>query len=133
MSTIGHPLSDLVNILSPHTVQHEKKFASLPQFSEENIAGLPSQSDLLSWYREISGWDPEPDLPWGVAFGFFRNTCIYQGIAARWAVRQASSAKAEVHAQARWPMGELCWKFVGLARKEKEEGEKEKEKEKAKL
>ncbi|KAK6604447.1 phosphotransferase enzyme family protein [Botrytis cinerea] len=124
MSTIGHPLSDLVNILSPHTVRHEKKFASLPQFSEENIAGLPSQSDLISWYREISGWDPEPDLPWGVAFGFFRNTCIYQGIAARWAVRQASSAKAEVHAQARWPMGELCWKFVGLARKGKEEGRK---------
>lgn len=40
-------------------------------------------------------------------------------------MRQASSAKAEVHALARWPMGELCWKFVGLARRGKE-GEKAK-------
>ncbi|KAF7871721.1 hypothetical protein EAF04_003828 [Stromatinia cepivora] len=126
MSTIGHPLSDIINILSPYTVRNENKFASLPQFQEENSPGLPSESDLISWYRETAGWDPEPDLPWGVAFGFFRNTCIYQGIAARWAVRQASSAKAEVHGRARWPMGELCWKFVGLANKVKEEGEKAK-------
>lgn len=119
MSTIGHPLSDIINILSPYSVQHEKKFESLPQFQEDHLPGLPSQSDLISWYRETAGWDPEPDLPWGMAFGFFRNTCIYQGIAARWAVRQASSAKAEVHAKARWPMGDLCWKFVGLAKERK--------------
>ncbi|KAF7870141.1 uncharacterized protein EAF02_009331 [Botrytis sinoallii] len=133
MSTIGHPLSDLVNLLSPHSVRHEKKFASLPQFRHEDIPGLPAQSELLSWYRDTAGWDPEPDLSWGVAFGFFRNTCIYQGIAARWAVRQASSAMAEVHARARWPMGELCWKFVGVARRGREGGEGERERERAKL
>ncbi|RAL58091.1 hypothetical protein DID88_009808 [Monilinia fructigena] len=126
MSTIGHPLSDIINILSPYSVQYEKKFDSLPQFQEDHLPGLPSQSDLISWYRETAGWDPEPDLPWGVAFGFFRNTCIYQGIAARWAVRQASSAKAEVHAKARWPMGNLCWKFVGLAKERKGVREKAK-------
>lgn len=129
MSTIGHPLSDIVNILSPYSALHEPKFASLPQFQSPDIPGLPTESELISWYRETADWDPEPDLAWGVAFGFFRNTCIYQGIAARWARRQASSAKAEIHAKARWPMGELCWRFVGRAR----EGRMKEAKEKARL
>ncbi|EHL00859.1 putative Acyl-CoA dehydrogenase family member 10 [Glarea lozoyensis 74030] len=88
----------------------------LPAFSPGATPGLPTQHDLVKWYAEVAGWDPTPELTWGVAFGFFRATCIYQGIAARWAVRQASSAKARDNAQQRHPMGKLAWKHVQRAR-----------------
>jgi hypothetical protein len=57
-------------------------------------------------------------MVWGTAFGFFRATCIFQGIAARYAVRQASSAKAKHHADMRHPMGLLAWKSVRNAKGE---------------
>jgi aminoglycoside phosphotransferase (APT) family kinase protein len=115
MSTIGHPLSDLINLLTPYYLVNEE-VNNLPAFAPGALPGLPSQKALVKWYAEVAGWDPTPDLTWGVAFGFFRTTCIFQGIAARWAVRQASSAKAKDHAQQRHPMGRLAWKHVQRAR-----------------
>ncbi|PQE29973.1 acyl- dehydrogenase family member 11 protein [Rutstroemia sp. NJR-2017a WRK4] len=126
MSTIGHPLSDLVNLLMPYTMANETTHftsSSLPRFREGNTPGLPTRSQLLEWYAEVGGYDPNPDLSWGVAFGFFRATCIYQGIAARWAQRQASSAKAKENGKMMWPMAELAWKYLVKAKGEgKEKG-----------
>lgn len=115
MSTIGHPLSDLINLLNPYFLVDEE-IQNLPAFSPGATKGLPTQHDLVNWYTEVAGWDPKPDLTWGAAFGFFRATCIYQGIAARWAVRQASSSKARDNALQRHPMGKLAWKHVQRAR-----------------
>jgi len=115
MSTIGHPLSDLINLTTPYYLINQTRIRNLPAFQEGATPGLPTQKDLIKWYAEVAGWDPSPDLTWGIAFGFFRATCIYQGIAARWAVRQASSAKAKDHAEARHPMGQLAWDHVQRA------------------
>jgi aminoglycoside phosphotransferase (APT) family kinase protein len=112
MSTIGHPLSDLVNLLNPYSLKDRNEVKHLPKFREGQTPGLPTQQQLLKWYAEIAGWDPSPDMAYGVAFGFFRATCIYQGIAARYAVRQASSAKAKDNATQRHPMGKLAWEYV---------------------
>ena len=118
MSTIGHPLSDLVNLTTPYYLsQAPLKFStsslrSMPDFTPGALAGLPTHEQLIKWYGEVAGWDASPDLKWGIAFGFFRATCIYQGIAARWAVRQASSEKAKDNAAARHPMGELAWEHL---------------------
>lgn len=118
MSTIGHPLSDLINFITPFYLVNQPHVKHLPAFREGVTPGLPTREDIVKWYADVAGWDPSPDLEWGVAFGFFRATCIFQGIAARWAVRQASSAKAKDNAQARHPMGELAWDHVQRARKE---------------
>ncbi|KAK6582284.1 hypothetical protein PZA11_004692 [Diplocarpon coronariae] len=118
MSTIGHPLSDLVNLTAPFYLVNSPLGRKLPSFREGATLGLPTKEDIIKWYAEVAGWDPSPDLPWGVSFGFFRATCIYQGIAARWAVRQASSAKAKENALARHPMGQLAWEHVKRAREE---------------
>ena len=115
MSTIGHPLSDLINLTTPYYLTNQTRIRNLHAFQEGATPGLPTQKDLIKWYAEVAGWDPSPDLTWGIAFGFFRATCIYQGIAARWAVRQASSAKARDHAQARHPMARLAWDHVQRA------------------
>ena len=117
MSTIGHPLSDLINLITPYFLKDETEVRHLPQFKDGATPGLPSQDDLMKWYAEVSGYDARPDLTWGAAFGFFRATCIYQGIAARWAVRQASSAKAKTNASQMHPMGKLAWVHLQRARK----------------
>jgi aminoglycoside phosphotransferase (APT) family kinase protein len=129
MSTIGHPLSDLVNITTPYYLQKATSLStssigSFPEFAPGATPGLPTQEQLIKWYGEVVGWDASSEMTWGVAFGFFRATCIYQGIAARWAVRQASSAKAKDNAAARHPMGELAWAHVKQAREDSKDRSK---------
>lgn len=116
MSTIGHPISDLVNLTTPYNLNNQTLIPQIPGFSPGETPGLPAPEELVKWYGEVAGWDPTPDLSWGTAFGFFRATCIYQGIAARYAVRQASSAQAKQNAEFRHPMGRLAWKHVQGAR-----------------
>lgn len=58
------------------------------------VAGLPTMNQCIEWYRQVAGWDPAPDMPWGVAFWLFRTTVVMQGIAARYASRQASGTTA---------------------------------------
>jgi len=162
MSTIGHPLSDLANLLVPYTLTPIAKPVTIlpppqnpsttsrsppsqstqtqpltrmprnayPAFSPQSpLAGLPSKGEILNWYAEavsgsdagpqIRGWKPQEDLPWGVAFAMFRDCVIFQGIAARYAVRQASSPSAWEVGQEREPAAETCWELVGTAKEAK--------------
>lgn len=119
MSTIGHPLSDLVNLTTPFYLLSEPLAEKFPNFREvgaKEREGLPALETIVKWYAEVAGWDPAPDLPWGVSFGFFRGTCIFQGIAARYASRQASSAQAKKNGLGRHAMGQVAWEHVQKAR-----------------
>lgn len=124
MSTIGHPLSDLINLITPYLLAQAKKdpfentvrVKSFPQFQGSATPGLPKQQELVDLYGEVAGWDPTPDIAWGAAFGYFRATCIYQGIAARYAVRQASSEKARDNGLLRHAMGAFAWSLVEEAK-----------------
>ncbi|KAL9121128.1 MAG: hypothetical protein Q9187_002310 [Circinaria calcarea] len=117
MSTIGHPLSDLSNLLTPFTFSLSLSGPSLtsqihnrinPAFSSANTPGLPSRSQCIAWYAETAGWDPSAESLWGDAFGVFKNSVIMQGIAARYALRQASSAKAREYGEQMRPFGEFA-------------------------
>ncbi|KAL8953283.1 MAG: hypothetical protein Q9222_000849 [Ikaeria aurantiellina] len=118
MSTLGHPLSDLSNLLSPFTFALQPPSEALASrvntaFSPSaDTPGLPSRSQCIDWYAEVAGWDPAPEAGWGDAFGVFRNSVIMQGIAARHAMRQASSARAEEYAVQMGPFGEFAWGLV---------------------
>ena len=79
---------------------------------QTRIPGLPSREQCISWYASIAGWDPAPESKWGDSFGLFRNSVIMQGIAARYALRQASSAKAKDYAVRMGPFGEFAWSLV---------------------
>ncbi|KAI1490606.1 aminoglycoside phosphotransferase-like protein [Biscogniauxia mediterranea] len=138
MSTVGHPLSDLANLMQPFysaemltwggaTSNSNGKNGSSsattavvahPGFLPGATPGLPDAATVLRWYAEAAGtWDPRPEMGWAVAFSTFRLAAICQGIAARVAARQASSESARRHADAMVPLAELAWV---LAQREKD-------------
>jgi aminoglycoside phosphotransferase (APT) family kinase protein len=119
MSTIGHPLSDVINLVMPWLTA---KDGPNPQktFLPGATPGMPSKEQALQWYAEVAGWNPEPDLTWGAAFGMYRSSVIMQGIAARYAVRQASSERAKDYADQMTPFGLSAYKIFLKA---KEAGE----------
>lgn len=118
MSTLGHPLSDLSNLLSPFVLANHSTSPALSShrnmaFAESALApGLPSHSQCISWYNEVAGWDPRPETRWGDSFGIFRNGVIMQGIAARVALRQATSEKAEEYGGKTGAYGDFAWGLV---------------------
>lgn len=138
MSTVGHPLSDVVNLLNPFymAVQMDSprnSDLSFPHFQNADVflpgrtPGLPTAEEALAWYVEGGKgvYDPRPDLGWGNAFHMFRSAGILQGIAARVARRQASSEFAAKYAGSFKALGELAWRLT--------EDEKAKRKTKGKL
>ena len=118
MSTIGHPLSDLSNLLSPYTFAVNPPISALSArtnpafFPSSQTPGLPSRSHCIQWYAEVAGWDPTPEVDWGDTFATFRNGVIMQGIAARYALRQASSEKAKEIGDLMGPYGEFSWGLI---------------------
>ncbi|KAI1268755.1 phosphotransferase enzyme family protein [Xylariaceae sp. FL1019] len=138
MSTIGHPLSDLANLLNPYYLapmltnpkystsspspssgSHTSSTIAHPGFIPGATPGLPSVPTILQWYVEAlnGAWDPRPEMNWALSFSIFRQACITQGIAARVATRQASSASAKQHADARHNLAEFAWELVDAERK----------------
>lgn len=139
MATIGHPLSDLVNLTGPYSwmttfispsiepAQGSIKLGhgtAQPNFAPGVVPGLPTLEQCVKWYAAAAGWDPGPDLGWGNAFGGFRGAVIMQGIAARYALRQASGKTAKDYAAQMQPYGEWAWGMVKDLKKQKEGDQK---------
>jgi hypothetical protein len=58
-------------------------------------------------------------MTWGEAFGIYRGSIIMQGIAARYALRQASSARAQEYAVQMRPFATVGWDLVQQCQKER--------------
>ena len=118
MSTIGHPLSDLSNLLTPYCFAVNPPNSALTRrtsaafTSSAHTPGLPTRSQCIRWYGEVAGWDPTVEIDWGDAFATFRNSVIMQGIAARYALRQASSTQAKEIGGLTGPYGEFSWGLI---------------------
>jgi acyl-CoA dehydrogenase len=124
MSTIGHPLSDVCNFMTNfYTAQHSGASPyDASGFLPGATPGLPQPEQILSWYTETSGYDPRSEISWGMAFNIWRLAGVCQGIAARYAMRQASSEKAKHHAVTRGPMAEFAWALAKAAGAEEGSG-----------
>ncbi len=95
MATIGHPLSDLVNITMPWlTATSGLNPRAAKTFLLGATPGLPTREQVLDWQKEVAGWDPNPDLNWGAAFGILRASVVLQGIAARYETGEQCAGKA---------------------------------------
>ncbi|KAL9601121.1 MAG: hypothetical protein Q9219_002720 [cf. Caloplaca sp. 3 TL-2023] len=129
MSTVGHPLSDLSNLLSPYVLARQSLSKALtsrtnPAFcTSANTPGLPTHTQCTGWYAKLAGWDPNLEIGWGDAFGVFRNSVIMQGIAARYATRQASSARAGEYAVQMKPFGAFAWALIQSLREKLSPGQ----------
>lgn len=136
MSTIGHPLTDLANLLTPYTTSRNETArmlmsaqagagSSKPAFLPGATPGLPSHEQCLQWYAETTGWGfSDAETAWGEAFNVFRGAIIMQGIAARYAVRQVSSERASEYGTAMSPFAEVAWSLVEEAKEKQGDGEK---------
>ncbi|KAB5530320.1 kinase-like domain-containing protein [Coniochaeta sp. 2T2.1] len=132
MSTIGHPLSDLANMLTPFytaPLDATKVQNSHKGFLPGATPGLPTPEEIAELYfstvaQQTAGSkskaikvtedkkERERELQWAQAFNIFRQAAICQGIAARQASRQASSDMAARYANARAPLAEFAWELV---------------------
>lgn len=120
MATIGHPLSDLANLTGPYVqASSPVKIGGAPDstpFLPGKTPGLPSREQVLAWYAEVAGWDPRAEISWGDAFAGLRNSIIMQGIAARFALRQASSERAHEYAASMGPYSHYSWSLCQKAK-----------------
>lgn len=117
MATIGHPLSDVTNLLMPFTTASSAQARSVgranPAFTPNSTPGLPSKQECVKWYEDVAGYEVlEKELTWADAFGIYRGSVIMQGIAARYAQRQASSSKAGDYGSQMRPFAEMAWQFI---------------------
>ncbi|KAL5340914.1 kinase-like domain-containing protein [Aspergillus crustosus] len=114
LSTIGHPLADIANVLHPWTVNALSPTVAqqLGFPSADHIRGLPSIAQCVEWYANEARWNPTSELKWADAFSLFRLSIIYQGIAARYAARQATSTKAREMGMAMYPCAQLARKVI---------------------
>ncbi|KAI9484252.1 MAG: kinase-like domain-containing protein [Benjaminiella poitrasii] len=115
LSTIGHPLSDLSNLLQPFYVPASNDVSSnmLGFKNSREPLPVPDADELLAHYCSILH-QPYPIEKWhfAVAFSFFRLSVILQGIAARVARKQASSAQAKTYAARFKPVAELALEII---------------------
>ena len=129
MSTIGHPLSDLANLVTPFytaTLDPTKVLHAHKGFLPNATPGIPTPSEIAALYFSTFS-PPSPssssippslsssqdrELQWAQAFNIFRQAAICQGIAARIAARQASSEEARRYADARVPLADFAWELV---------------------
>lgn len=142
MSTIGHPLSDISNLLTPYFTARLDPARSVnvhPGFLPKKTRGLPAPDDIVDLYFSVVDPPPKKDnssssldlslpydpshrdkareMQWAQAFNIFRLSAICQGIAARQAVKQASSEQARRYGAARNPLAEYAWELVqGVSR-----------------
>ncbi|GAA5827977.1 hypothetical protein JCM5353_002856 [Sporobolomyces roseus] len=120
LSTLGHPYSDLANLLQPFYVPQQpdnSSMAYLKGLRDLSIRQLPIPDDrtlLKLWCQELGEVDYAKEIEgnkaWEgcISFAFFRLAVITQGIAARFANGNASSAKAGEYAKIFPRIGELA-------------------------
>lgn len=119
MSTVGHPLSDVCNFMTPFYMAKMEGASpyDTSAFLPGRTPGLPDPAQIMKWYTEVSGYDPRAELNWGIAFNIFKLAGVYQGIAARYASRQASSEQAKQNGLFRGPMADFAWALAQDVRK----------------
>src|SRR5690606_30172946 len=90
LATIGHPLADLAYLCLPYRLPSD-----MPGAVDLVGQGLPTEEAVIERYCEKAGRDGIPDWPVFLAFACFRNAAIAQGVAARAALGNVSTASAD--------------------------------------
>lgn len=116
LSTLGHPLSDLANLMQPYDIPFtglEDSILMGVKDLPESEGKVPPVGELLQLYCKCAG-RKYPIDKWRVAVSFsaFRLAVIIQGIAARVVMKQASSEEAKEVARGYKPLGRLATRIA---------------------
>ncbi|KAL7746962.1 hypothetical protein RI367_007674 [Sorochytrium milnesiophthora] len=96
LSTLGHPLSDLANLMMPYYAGNVLSAGHILGFlGKEAEYGLPPPQALLERYAQRTSRARIDEWLFSVAFVYFKFATITQGIKARMYRGQASSANAK--------------------------------------
>jgi aminoglycoside phosphotransferase (APT) family kinase protein len=100
LSTLGHPFADLANLLLPYYIPSVSVDIPFGGLRDIQPLPIPSKEDVArAFCRNTRRSYPIHGLDFSIAFSFFKNAVILQGIAARVLTNQASSAQAKQYAQ----------------------------------
>lgn len=72
LSTIGHPLSDLANLLQPHGLPTGGNSGLVGFLGREDLRGIPTLAEAQERYTMLSGWNPAIDWTFAEAFAHLR-------------------------------------------------------------
>ena len=98
LSTLGHPLADLGYFCMALRLPRNPTLPGLGDM-DRAAAGIPTESQLLQRYAELSGDQSVPNWGFVLAFSFFRLAAIAQGVAKRAEQGNASSERAMLAGQ----------------------------------
>lgn len=125
LSTLGHPLSDLANLLQPFEIPVDGLEGTLVSGLlgfETSSTPPPTQEELIQSYCTTVGRAyPIPKWRVAVSFSAFRLAVILQGIAARVLGKQASSEQAKIVAKGFPPLGRLAEKVARETQRREQE------------
>lgn len=110
LSTIGHPISDLIYCAIPYYRVDVADGRSSFHDADLKALGIPSFEDFITRYCEKTGRPPIENVAFYCAFNLFRSAAIGQGIAARAAQgNAAASDAADLAAKAVRPYAQAAW------------------------
>ncbi|OSD00266.1 kinase-like protein [Trametes coccinea BRFM310] len=116
LCTLGSPLADLANLTQPWSIPKGAfpEGVTLSTAFKDNAAEAPiALEDLEREYCRVTQQPyPIPEMVFARSWMLFRSAIIMQGIAARYARRQASSEKAHLYVHGFPPMGQLAYKTL---------------------
>ena len=113
LSTIGHPLSDLANLLLPWYIPVSTSSEISGFFGAKRPLQVPEADELIKMYCDLQGIQyPIKNWNFCIAFAFFRLSVITQGIAARLKTGQASSGFAAKTAALFNPVSMLAYSIA---------------------
>ncbi|EIW54435.1 kinase-like protein [Trametes versicolor FP-101664 SS1] len=113
LCTLGSPLADLANFTQPWSISKQAfpEGVTLAIAFKNNDAEAPIALDVLEreYCRVTHQPYPIPEIVFARSWMLFRSAIIMQGIAARYARRQASSEKAHLYVKGFPLMGQLAY------------------------
>jgi aminoglycoside phosphotransferase (APT) family kinase protein len=112
--SIGHPLSDLANMLLPFYIDWKTPTLGGVLNAPPNlISRIPTDEDLICLYCQTRGLPyPIPNWNFCKVFSLFRMCVILQGVAARIEMGTASSASAGDYGGIFGPLAEIAYGLV---------------------
>ena len=72
LSTIGHPLSDLANLLQPHCLPAIEGSGMIGFKGLDDLGGVPTADRVLARYASMTDYDANKDWTFGEAFAHLR-------------------------------------------------------------